>query len=77
MASEVKYDFMFEISSFDNPGIHVYVASNSLFGGLWGNGLLKMASEVTSGLTIELSDLDYLLPCPTWLHSLKSGTCDT
>ena len=34
MASEVKSYFIFELSDFDYPGIHVHIASNSHSGGL-------------------------------------------
>ena len=34
IASEVKFDFRFEISNLIYPSIHVHVASNSHFGGL-------------------------------------------
>ena len=60
IASEVKFNFRFEISSLNYPGIHVHVASNGHFHGLCGHDGLQTASEVTSGLRIELSDLKYL-----------------
>ena len=55
-----SYDLRFEISNLNYPGIIVHVASNSHFGGLGGHGGLQTASEVTSGLGIKISDLNYL-----------------
>ena len=60
IASEVKFNLGFEISNLNYPGIHVHVAPNSHFGGLGGHGGLQTTSEVTSGLKIKLSDLNYL-----------------
>ena len=50
--------YRFETSNLDHPGIHVHVASNSQFGGLWGHGSLQTASEDASHLRIELRDLE-------------------
>ena len=58
-----SYDTRFEIGNPDYPGIHVHVASNSHFGGVWGHGDLQMTSEVASDLGIELLDLHYLCSC--------------
>ena len=55
-----KFDIRFEIRNLIYPGIHVFVASNGHFGGLWGHGGLQTALEVTSGLGIKLSDLNNL-----------------
>ena len=60
IASELKFDLRFEIINLNYPGIIVHVASNSQFGGLGGHGGLQTASEVASGLIIELSDLNNL-----------------
>ena len=60
MTSEVKFNLRFEISNLDYSGIHVHVASYSHIVDLQGYGSLQIASEVTYGLGIELSDLNYL-----------------
>ena len=62
MASEVKSDFIFELSDFDYPGNHVHIASNSHFGDLRGHGSLKMASMASGfkyDLRFEISNLNY------------------
>ena len=58
--------------------MHVQVASNGHLHGLCGHDGLQTASEVTSGLGIELSDLNY--PCShaylasKGLHELNQTT---
>ena len=70
MASKAQFDLKFETSNLDNPGIHVHIASKSHFGGLLGHGGLQIASEVTSGLRFELTDLKYLCS-----HVSKASKC--
>ena len=60
MTSKVKFDLGFVINNLDYPGIHVNIASNNHFGGLWGHYDLQMASEVKSDLRFELSDLNFI-----------------
>ena len=69
MASEVRYDHGIELSELNYPDIHVPVAHNNHFGGLWGHGRLQTASEVISDLRIGLSDLSY--PCSHVLLACK------
>ena len=57
VALEVEFDLRFDVKVLNYPDIHVHVASNSHFGGLWGRGVLQMTSEVAYDLKFELSGL--------------------
>ena len=69
IASQVIFDWRFEITDVNYPGIYVHAASNRDLGDLWGNGGLQMASEVKSDLKFELSDLNFIC-CNVYLINL-------
>ena len=78
IASEVIFNLGFEISNLNYPGIHVHVASNGHLHGLCGHDGLQTASEVTSGLGIELSDINGLRTLRICTAGLLGGdTCYT
>ena len=54
MASKFTFDLKIEITSLNYLGIHVHVASNSHFGGLWGPDGLQKTSGVKPDLKIDL-----------------------
>ena len=64
MALNFKSDLRIEIRNLNYPGIHVHVASDDHFGGLWGHHNLQMILEVKANLKIELGDLNYI-----WSHA--------
>ena len=59
MDSKVNVYLGFELSSISYPGIHVQIAFNGQFGGLWGHGSLQMASEIKHDIRLGKNNLDY------------------